>query len=78
MMCENKTLEDYGELEKAFSPLGFTQVSPGIFKHELVGREFNFSALSLKGAIKQIWSDGYRSGEIAVQQKIKITLGIKS
>lgn len=56
------TKRDYTKMIELLTPLGFYMRKNGIFYHELISEEFDFSACSLQGVIYKLFYDGFESG----------------
>ena len=73
MKAKKRTREDYWEMAEALKPVGFSmnEACPGFFQHKLFGmREFDFTACSVEGAIKQLYLIGQLDGRRNLRNEI--------
>lgn len=68
---------NYDELENCLKPLGFVQSKGlGMFSHEMIGCEFDFSACSAPGAMKILFEKAAQMGAESAREQMRQALGM--
>ncbi len=76
MKSKIATKKDYQVFESMLYDFGFLQTDePGVFEHELITGELDFTACSPKGAMLLIFQYGFAKGFSTCQDNIKKALG---
>jgi len=68
------------EMKAALEAVGFEEIDghPGVFRHQLIDVEgFDFSALSVQGAIQWVFAAGVERGCEEAQASMKRAIGIE-
>jgi hypothetical protein len=77
-MDPNKVSRVSQEMKTALEAVGFEEMdSPGCFTHPLIyDRAFDFTALSIDGAMQRVFLDGVMIGRDEVQSEVCAALSI--